>query len=101
MEFVSDLFQKLHLNPGKLNQFVDKIEAKIPEFADKLSTYAIPVLKDTWKILQDVVEIGKMGAVVFTNFVGAISGDDSIEGTVFRDRKSTRLNSSHLGISYA
>src|ERR1039458_8638561 len=29
------------------------------------------------------------------------SGRDTIEGVVTLDRKSTRLNSSHLGISYA
>jgi hypothetical protein len=86
MTFASDIFKKLFPNDDALNKmkgFIDKFEAGIPGFADKLATYAVPILKDTWSIMKGLGEAIKTGALAFTNLVGVFSGDSSIEGTAF------------------
>ncbi len=85
MSFASKLFEKLV--PGeagdKIKNFVTWFEEHIPEIADKLSDYAVPILKQTWAIIQEVGEVLKAAGLAFTNFVGLLSGDSSIQGTAF------------------
>ncbi|HJX53163.1 MAG TPA: hypothetical protein VJ801_10395, partial [Polyangia bacterium] len=98
MSFVSKLFEKLDLGDvgDKLKNWVEWIQDHIPEIADKLSTYAVPVLRKTWEILEAVVEAGKGFCVMFTNLVGLLSGDKSIQGTAFSfDNLATSI--SHVG----
>jgi|GEM_PF-2512187 len=83
MQFASDLFEKLHLDAPRITKFVDEFEAKIPELANKLSDYAIPILKDTWSVFEELGEAAKEFVVLFDNVVGILSGDTSIEGASF------------------
>lgn len=90
MGFVSSLFEKLFPNGNaleKLDKWVTNFQQNLPGLADKLANYAVPVLKTTWRILGDIVEVGKEGGVMFTNLIGLLSGDDSIEGTTFSFEK--------------
>ena len=55
MKFASDVFKKLFPNQDALktlDKWVTDFGDKIPEMSDKLSDYAVPVLKETWVILQ-------------------------------------------------
>src|ERR1035438_6451630 len=60
-------------------------------------------LLQPWKILADrdliLVEDPQSGDVCYCSVMGALGEVYSLH--VYIDRKSTRLNSSHLGISYA
>src|SRR5699024_10247787 len=66
---------------------------------------------DVQSVLIHLEPIPRPGASLFSNFLssrfGAQAGDRLAAGTVkcrdgiFADRKSTRLNSSHVSISYA
>jgi hypothetical protein len=84
MGFVSDLFTKLFPNKdmlGTITTWVTKFEDKIPELADKLSTYAVPILKETWTIFKGLGKVVKEGAIAFQNIIGVFTGDHAIEGT--------------------
>lgn len=84
MQFASDVFSKMFPNRDALqtiDQWVTTFEDKIPEIADKLSNYAVPILKETWIILKDLGEVAKGAGVAFQNIVGILSGDSSIQGT--------------------
>jgi hypothetical protein len=90
MQFAGDLFEKLHLDAPRIAKFVDEFEAKIPELANKLSDYAIPILKDTWYMFEAIGGAAKQFAVLFSNVVGMLSGDTSLEGTAFSFDKIAR-----------
>ena len=84
--FTVSLIEKLF--PGedgieKLKGFVSYFEDHIGEISDKLATRAVPILKDTWKIMLGLGEAVKSGAVAFTDLVGLFSGDTSIQGKKF------------------
>lgn len=87
MKFASDLFRKM--NPGGedifswLDRKIDELEQNLPELSEKLSDYAVPALKDTWSILKDIGGVVKEAGLAFTNMIGVLSGDDSVEGTEF------------------
>ncbi len=85
MAFASDLFEKLTRGDTfhKVHDWVTGLERSIPRIADELSSYAIPVLKDTWEIFTGLGEVVKDAAVAFTNIVGLFSGDRSIESAAF------------------
>ena len=86
MAFASDIFKKLFPSGDALaaiTKWMDKFEQQIPHIADVLSNYAVPVLKDTWKILLGFKDVLKEGAIAFTNLIGVFSGDTAIEGASF------------------
>src|SRR5256885_11803420 len=60
----------------------------------------LPELRDLWRLSN--VEAGVIGGMFFAGYIATVSYwtalTDRHDG---RDRKSTRLNSSHLVISYA
>ncbi|HXR75137.1 MAG TPA: hypothetical protein VN737_04120 [Bryobacteraceae bacterium] len=102
MNFASKLFEKLL--PGRdldekldrLHSWVTEFGDKLPQIADKLSDRAIPVLRQTWTMIEGIVEVAKSGAIAFTNLIGAISGDTSIQGTQFSfDNLATAIQ--HVG----
>ena len=80
MNFASSLFSRLGLGDvgARLKGFVDWFEQSIPQIADKLARYAIPILKETWTIFKDIGGVLKGAATAFTSFVGLLSGDTSI-----------------------
>jgi hypothetical protein len=71
-----DLLQKLK----DLNGWVI---THIPEIASTVAKYLVPVLKDGKQVLGDVVGMLEDTGVAFTNLVGLLSADHSIEGTTF------------------
>jgi hypothetical protein len=85
MSFVQSLWQKLGLGDArqKLHEWVTEMQDRIPHIADKLATTLVPVLKATWEMWKSVGEMAKEFAVIFTNIVGLLTGDTSIEGTTF------------------
>jgi len=87
MGTVSQLFKSLGLGSGNLLQSLQKINEwiihHIPQLSKQFSDYLVPILKDSWQILKDVGELVGMLATQFTNFIGVISGDRSIEGSTF------------------
>src|SRR5690606_14927487 len=65
-----------------------------------------PSLGYTWKMKNDWRYAVKAGIIITSNFNDKLTRDDYVfEGEAFiikdKDRKSTRLNSSHVKISYA
>ena len=84
--FAIDVFSKLFPSGNALDTIQEKVDwfiDHIPELSNKLSDYAVPILKDTWEIMKGLGEAVKTGALAFTNLVGVFSGDSSIESSVF------------------
>jgi hypothetical protein len=98
MSFTGKLFEKLA--PGdagdKIRHWVDWFESEIPHLADKLATKAGPVLKETWHMMKELWEVGKSAGVAFSNFIGLLSGDESIQGTAFSFENVAKAIS-HIG----
>lgn len=98
MQFSQDLWTAI--NPGdkgkNFHDWITDMENRIPEFSKDLTKYAIPALKDTWTILKELGEVAQTTAMVFTNVVGILSGDKSIEGAAFSfDKVATAIQ--HVG----
>ena len=85
MGFAARLFDKLI--PGdakdKIHNFVTWLEDHIGVISDKLSDYAVPILRKTWEILVSAGEAAKSFGLMFTNIIGLLSGDTSIQGATF------------------
>jgi hypothetical protein len=85
MAFVSNLVE--NLGPqidwiiAKFHEWGDYIIQHIPEWSDSFSENIVPVLKTTWEVVKDLgMELGGL-LVDFTNLIGILTGDQSIEGT--------------------
>jgi hypothetical protein len=89
MQMVGDLFKKLGLGDvgSKLREWVVWFENHIPELSDKFTTFLVPVLKDTWAIMKGLGGVVEAGALAFTNLIGLLSGDSSIEDSEFNWEK--------------
>jgi hypothetical protein len=83
METASQLFEKLGIDAGSLHAWLEKMSLKIPHLADVFSTALIPILRDTKDIFKDIIGVGEGAAMIFTNLIGLLSGDDSIKGATF------------------
>ncbi|MGA7239701.1 MAG: hypothetical protein WBY44_28740 [Bryobacteraceae bacterium] len=85
MRFTEDLWAKLM--PGEagksFHDWITWAEDHIPEWSGKLVGYAVPALENTWKIAKATGEAVEQGAIAFTNLVGVLSGDNSIESATF------------------
>lgn len=64
---------------GKLHERVNKFMKDLPEIAQQISTYLVPVLKDVGEILKDIFAIGGDVASVLIRFVGALYGDGRLD----------------------
>src|SRR2546428_7171537 len=67
---------------------------------------ALPIydrsLADAFQLADDVLRQGVQGIAEVINVPGLVNVDfDNLSNTLYTDRKSTRLNSSHDQISYA
>jgi hypothetical protein len=87
MKFASDVLKKLGIGDGnlltsleKLNDFVLK---NMPQWSEELSNDIVPVLKDLWEIMKGLGHLAGDLALEFTNVIGVLSGDDSIQGATF------------------
>jgi hypothetical protein len=86
MNFTTSLWEKFFPNDGAVKKFsdwIDKLDVEIPAIASKLADYAVPALHMTWDVLKGVGEVAEEGAVAFSNIIGLLSGDTSIEGAAF------------------
>lgn len=71
----------------KLREWNDWIITHIPQLSKQFSTFLVPILKDTWRIAKDIVDIFASMALSFTNVIGILSGDSSIESSAFSFEK--------------
>ena len=85
LSFASNVFEKLTGGKigDKLKEWVDWFGTKLPEISNKMATYAVPILKDTWSIMLGIGDAARAGLFAFTNLVGLFTGDKSIEGEKF------------------
>jgi hypothetical protein len=94
MGVVSQLFKSLGLGSGNLLQTLQKLNGwiidHIPQLSKQFSDYLVPILKDSWQIMKDVGMVLGDLATQFANFIGVISGDKSIEGSIFSFDKFAR-----------
>lgn len=81
---VKNLAQALGIGDivGKLRSLNEYIIQHIPQWSRIVTAYLVPVLKDAWAILMDLVGVAKDFAQIFTNVIGFISGDATLTGTV-------------------
>src|SRR3989454_6535723 len=88
--------------PSSVEQAITKALAKVP--ADRFATAA--QFAEALTVPVAVAQVGHENSIVVLDFAN-ISGDPALAwlstgiAETVRDRKSTRLNSSHLVISYA
>ena len=91
MVAISALYEKLkpyiEIAMRKAEQFVTYLVDHLPEISDYVANNLVPVLKTTWDILKGTGEAVGTLITVFTNLVGLLSGDQSIQGTEFNFRK--------------
>ena len=87
MEFVSSLFKALGTSPQealeKFREFNRWLQEHGPQIAGWLARNLVPMLEVAWDILKGLGEALLDAGVAFTNLVGLLSGDDSIEGATF------------------
>jgi len=70
----------------KLRKFNDWLIKNLPDIAQKISTYVVPILKDVWRIMTDVCEVAKDFATIFDDIIGLLSGDATLQGEVTFDK---------------
>lgn len=75
----------------KLQQFNDWIADHMPEITDMIDRHLVPILKDVWMIMQDAFEVGRDFLELFTNIVGVISGDQTLQGAFNFDKFATAV----------
>jgi soluble lytic murein transglycosylase-like protein len=87
MGTVSRLFEKLGYSSGDLEKRVrdlnEEFSTNLPKWADKASDFLVPVWKDFRIVMGDVKTNAEDAGLAFTNMVGVMSGDTSIQGTTF------------------
>ena len=80
--FASSIFEKLFPNTKALNaldKWISHFEDQLPAIANDLANDVIPVLKTTWEMLKAIGKAAEGGATLFTQLVGAISGDEKLK----------------------
>jgi soluble lytic murein transglycosylase-like protein len=84
---INKLFTKLGFGgdelDGKLHRLNDWFEQNLPQMADKISDFLVPVWKDAILVVQDFGDILKAGAGDFSFLMATLDGDDSIKDTTF------------------
>lgn len=85
MSFVMNLAEKLKPQieqiQSKLEGWGNYIVEHVPEWGDYLAKHMIPVLKQTWTMLQEIGKEAQALGVVLLNALGKLFGDKSLEGT--------------------
>jgi flagellum-specific peptidoglycan hydrolase FlgJ len=87
MGSVAKLYEKLGLGTGDvladLRKLNDTFSDDLPMWADKVSTYLLPVWNDMKRTMGEVKDSAESVGLSFTNIVGILSGDKSIESSTF------------------
>lgn len=68
----------------KLRDFNAWVIQHVPEISEFFVKYLVPILKETWEIAKETATVFEDLAVAFTNVVGALSGDSSLESSTFK-----------------
>jgi hypothetical protein len=91
MKFASDLLEKLGFGNGgiakQLERLNDFVLANMPRWSDEITNDLVPALNQMWDILKKTGNLFVDLSVDFDDFVGTLSGDDSI------DRKTASFES--------
>ena len=91
---VAELFKQLGLGDGSVLGALRAINAWVvqhaPEISRAFASYIVPVLKDTWMIVKDLGRLFGVLAMGFSNFIGIVSGDHSLESKTFSFDKFAR-----------
>lgn len=96
MHVVQDFMKALGMGPddllAKLRGFNDWVSTRMPEISRHIVNDFLPVWRNVVEVLKATGEAAKQGVIVFTNLVGLLSGDTSIQGTALSlDNLSTAL----------
>jgi len=90
MHVVTDFLRALGLGPDtllkKLRQFNDWVVNSLPRISKTLVRDFLPVWRDIEKIMKDVWQVGVDFAQVFTNIIGLLAGDETLQGAVSFDK---------------
>jgi hypothetical protein len=82
---IGKLFEKLGFGSGdvldQLRKFNDWFSDNLPQMANDVSAYLVPVWKDMVFVLKETGQFAKLAGVEFTNIVADLSGDNSIRTT--------------------
>lgn len=88
---ILDLLKSMGMTPdealAKMRRFHDWFIQEMPGIASEISSDLMPVLRDWKNIMASMVPLFEDLGLVFTNFVGLLNGDKSIEGTAFSFQK--------------
>jgi Transglycosylase SLT domain len=91
MHVVDDFMKALGLGPdellGKLQKFNDWVTHNLPQISQKIVTLFMPVWMDLKDVFSSVSMTLAATGTAFTNLVGLLTGDSSIEGTTFNFEK--------------
>lgn len=91
MGTVNEIFKALGTNANgvleTLRGWNNWIVNNIPYLSKQFATYLVPILKDTWRIVKDIVVVTEELATDFTNVISVLSGDSSIATTTFNFEK--------------
>jgi len=72
----------------KLRVFNNWFADHLPEIRDKVNKYLVPILKDVWRIIKDVVELMSVLGSAFADIINTIAGDkDSLDPSIDRWEK--------------
>ena len=87
MNVVQTFMKSLGLGPDtlleKLQKFNDWVTHNLPEISDKIVKLFGPVWTDMKDVFTSVWEAVKATGAAFSDFIGLLTGDKSIEGTTF------------------
>lgn len=75
---------------GKFKSWNAWIVEHLPEIGDWIERWLAGPITDLKEVLGETWQMIKMSALAFTNLVGLLSGDSSIEGTAFNFEKFAR-----------
>lgn len=91
MRFINSIFKAFGTDVAgaqeKLRHFTEWLTERLPAAGDELAKNFVPILKTTWTVISEIGEALGETAVMFTNFIGLLTGDDSIKGTTLDFQK--------------
>lgn len=95
MAIVNGLVQafgpQLDMAIQKLQEFNLWFANHLPEIRDKIDKYLVPILKDAWRILSDIVELVGGLASAFADVINTIAGDrDALDPAMSRWERFAR-----------
>lgn len=91
MHVVNDFMTALGFGPdellSKLRKFNDWVIHDLPQISQRMVSMFMPIWKDVERVGDATWKAFKAASVAFTNLIGLLTGDTSIEGTAFDVQK--------------